>query len=571
MTAFSGAPNTWGLLLQTIDVRPSQLTCITTSAQKIIAACEDVVNIYNAVTGVLQQVIHAPETVTKIQDSPDGSTLFFVHTFSVTMWDMQTGGLIHTFTTQSKINDVAVSTTHIACGSSNGTVTFWDIYTEEEGGNFGNSQPIVSICWSSPQELAVATQSNLYIHNITIGETIGSFYITGQVWGMVYLEDRDEFMVGTSRPGSGAGQEAFFIRCKQPQLDPQALEQEYRMKSIKLRQSSVHSGQLSSPRLMGEEILCMTTPGGVQSFDTRSGNWTNNPPLLDTAISVTMSLNRNLVVQTQDSIQIFSVDALKSNEARNVIYPSHIYPLGEKHIVCLLQPDGHITLLELESLQELHPDDHTLLLVDKLVSAHVSFGRGLVAELGASVIMGAWQSGTSPPHWAEATKKEAPLCGWSPKCTRVVTIHSSPQPELCVKDVKDGIILANLPLKDADFGTGEVYDLTFDSETRFSLKIDGPGWHFQIPHQITASPSGRYSHTITRGEPVTLSEPRPMPPYTLDTNCEWVIDAKCRKVCWISPGNIRRGHGGHFWAGLSLVMVGDDGVVRKLTFKEPDC
>ena len=34
---------------------------------------------------------------------------------------------------------------------------------------------------------------------------------------------------------------------------------------------------------------------------------------------------------------------------------------------------------------------------------------------------------------------------------------------------------------------------------------------------------------------------------------------------------LRRGDGSHFWSGLSLVMVRDDGVVRKLTFKDPDC
>jgi len=88
-------------------------------------------------------------------------------------------------------------------------------------------------------------------------------------------------------------------------------------------------------------------------------------------------------------------------------------------------------------------------------------------------------------------------------------------------------------------------------------------------HSVTASPSGHY--TITKGKPVPLPEPRPKPPYPLDGNCEWVLDAKSRKVCWISPEDIRRGNGGHFWAGLSLIMVGDSGVVKKLTFKEPDC
>jgi len=120
-------------------------------------------------------------------------------------------------------------------------------------------------------------------------------------------------------------------------------------------------------------------------------------------------------------------------------------------------------------------------------------------------------------------------------------------------------------------GTGEVYNLTFDSETRFLLKIDGPSYHIQIPHDIIASPSGDYSHTITKGESVPLSEPREKALYTLDANCEWVLDRMSRKICWVSPGDLRRGNGGHFWAGLSLIMVGGDGVVRKLTFKEPDC
>ena len=68
-----------------------------------------------------------------------------------------------------------------------------------------------------------------------------------------------------------------------------------------------------------------------------------------------------------------------------------------------------------------------------------------------------------------------------------------------------------------------------------------------------------------------MSEPRAMPPYALDANREWVLDRESRKICWIPPGNVRRGNGGHFWAGLSLVMVGDDGVVKKLSFKESDC
>ena len=108
VAAFTGAPSDWGSLLRTIDFRPRQLTCITTSVHGVISAFENIVGVYGVVTGVLKQSLCAPEPVAKIQHSPDGSILFLVHSSSVTMWDMQTGGHIHTFSMQSKISDIAV-------------------------------------------------------------------------------------------------------------------------------------------------------------------------------------------------------------------------------------------------------------------------------------------------------------------------------------------------------------------------------------------------------------------------------------------------------------------------------
>ena len=524
-------------------------------------------NTYDAVTFALRQSLSTPEIVTKIQDSPDGSILFFAHSFTVTMWDMQTGGLIHTFTMKSKINDIAVSTTHIACGLSDGSVTIWDIHTKEEGKGFENDQPVETIYWLPSQELAVVTQNSLSICDYTLGETLGRFSVPGQVWGVVYLEGKNEYLVGTSQPTSRVGQEeSFFIRCKQPKLQPRELKLlRWRFKNLGV--SPAHSGQLLSPTLVGKEIVCITPPNGVQLFNTSSYKWTNSPPLLGAAIFVAESLNRNLVVQTKDSVQIFSQNVLTRGKAHNGAPSSHVYPLGENYIICILQPTRHINLLKLETLQRLRPDASSSLIRSQLANQMTS-AHGLVGEFGVSVVLRAWVSGTPLPEWTEAAE-DALFSGWSPKCTLAARVHSSPQWGLCVRHVKDRTILAVLPLED-DVGAGEVYDITFESETRFSLKISGPEQHIQIPYDITALPSGNYPHTITKGEPVPLSEPRATPPYTLDMNCEWVLDTKSRKVCWISPGDIRRGHGGHFWVGPSLVMVGDDGVVRKLTFKDPD-
>jgi hypothetical protein len=572
VTAFSGAPDTWGLLLRTIDVRPRQLTCIATSAQRIVAACEDIVDIYDAVTFVLRQSLRAPETVTKILGSPDGSALFFAHSYSVTMWDVQTGGLTHTFTTQSEITDVGISTTgdHIACGLSDGLVAFWNIRTKEEGKGFGGGQPVAVVHWMSPQELVIGTHETVYTRNIATGKTLKYFSVSGRLWGMVYSPvGEGEFLVGVSRPGKGVNQELCFL---------EVIKRIVRLSSPRItkHRRGPQNGRLGllRPTLVGGEIACITSPSGVQLLDARSYNWTNNPPLLDAATSVAVSLNRNLLAQTKDSIQIFSLDVLKSGGTRDNVRPSHVYPLGESHIACLLQPTRNLALLELETLRELRPTNNTspiqFPLKNQWPSTHASYSRGFVAELGTSVVLEAWRSGSPLPEWAHAADEDPPLSGLSPQCTRIVTYHGLPRKELRVKDAKDGTILANLLLGLGHFDKEEVYGVMFDSETRFHLKINGPGWHVQVPYDITPAPSGPHSHTITKGILVILSEPRAIPPYTLDANCEWVLDAEARKICWISPGNVRRGNGSHFWAGLSLVMVGDDGVVRKLSFREPD-
>jgi hypothetical protein len=477
--------------------------CIATSGQRIVAACEEITNVYDAVTFALRQSLRIPEPVTKVQGSPDDYTLFFAHSRSVTMWDVQTGGLTHTFTVQSEITDIAVSTTgdHIACGSFDGSVTFWNTHTKERK-RFGVDRPVVAILWFSPRKLVVATQGIVYDHDIDTGKSLGTFPTSGRTWGLIRSPlGRDEYLVGVVESGERIPWNSNFLRVtpskKEKRLAPEHLE----------RWSLTRLGEeLSAPMVAGTVIACITPPRGVLSLDTQSQDSVGKPPPLDAATSVAVSLNRNLVAQTEDSIQIFSLDVLKVRGDRNSARSSHVYPLGGKHIISLLQPDQRLTILDLRTLQELSPyDDITSLRSQFTNPASASFSRGPVAEFGVSAVIKAWRSGTPLPGWAEAADEDPPLSGLSPDRTRVVP-----------------------------------------------------------------SPSGSHSHTITKGKAVPLSEPRAMPSYKIDADCEWVIDAKSRRICWVSPGNVRRGNGGHFWAGLELVMVGDDGVVRKISFREPD-
>jgi len=57
--------------------------------------------------------------------------------------------------------------------------------------------------------------------------------------------------------------------------------------------------------------------------------------------------------------------------------------------------------------------------------------------------------------------------------------------------------------------------------------------------------------------------------YSLDENLEWVLDAESRRMCWLPPGYVTEIENGHFFVGSSIFTAGQDGIVRKLTFREP--
>jgi WD40 repeat protein len=122
ITGFYGRADRWGSTLQTITGRYGRFSCITTIGHRIAAACDDgAVEIYDSVTGVLRPSLSPPHPVCTMKGSPDGSILFCTHrkSPSITLWDIQTGGLIHTFTAELGALDIAVSSGGrcLACGT----------------------------------------------------------------------------------------------------------------------------------------------------------------------------------------------------------------------------------------------------------------------------------------------------------------------------------------------------------------------------------------------------------------------------------------------------------------------
>ena len=383
ITGFLGAPSDWGLLLTTISVGSRRPTAIATFAEKIAIACEDVMNIYNAVTFALEKSLRIPQSVMRIQGSGDGSILYSTHSHSVALWDIQTGGLTDTFHTQSAIGDTVVSQTdgHIACRLSDGSVVFRNGRTKNED-SFQGDQPAVTICWFSLAELAVGTTNSIHIINIDTRTTSRIKCIHDTAWGMVVLSG-DELMVGTSKQEAAGEQELCFLIRR----ITHKLQRKWELQDEKRCQPSFRE-RLTSPMCVGENAVFITPPNGVQVLDIKNRRWTK-PPLLEKAKSLATSLDRNLVVQAEDSVQIFSFDVLTSNPSGKDGQLSHTYPLGEKYAVCL-RIDRQLTILELETLRILRPGVDTLLLKPSPTKPpapeHEPCCRGLVAEFGVSTV-----------------------------------------------------------------------------------------------------------------------------------------------------------------------------------------
>ena len=127
-------------------------------------------------------------------------------------------------------------------------------------------------------------------------------------------------------------------------------------------------------------------------------------------------------------------------------------------------------------------------------------------------------------------------------------------------------------------------DIAFISETEFYTE-DRHTRESSAPSSDESKDEVHYKDCYVRKhfsiEPIqcptgirALSEEKVLPSphlalYELDEDLEWVVNTKSRRVCWLPPGYVSGIEGGHFFVGSSIVMAGQDGIVRKLTFGEP--
>lgn len=316
---------------------------------------------------------------------------------------------------------------------------------------------------------------------------------------------------------------------------------------------------------------------------------------LGTINSVGLLRSGHLVVNVGDSIQLLATDYARPIGTIQEI--SHIYPLYNDRAICARSRDRRdVNLLDMETMKILA---HFPIRSSGLDPSHIicaSIERRIIvfcsSRPGGSTLKLVIDEG--PLRWEEYLLSPVLLGALSPDGNHLIIVTKGTGMdssrdggwELRLKHVLYGTELCMIKR------TGELpSDIGFTSVTRFYTE---DRWKISILRKLAAvsistTDSEDQSRTVAiRRDCYTLKalpdgwsyaieeaaeEVLPVMQshrYTLDDDLEWVVDARSRRVCWLPPGYVSRIEDGHFFVGSSIVMVGQDGVVRKLTFIKPD-
>ena len=523
----------------------------------IAAASEDgVVSIYDSVTGVLRLSLNLVAPAQAIRGSPDGSTLFCAHKMpSITVWDIQTGGLIHTFVLERKAEDISVSSKgrYLACRLSDGSAEAWEVADKMEGGAAiwtSRLAPVTNLCWLGPEEqLAVSTGTLVGIWDVVARTLLRNFGVRYPVHRMVYSQKFNRLAIMASSAPESA------ITVINPQVDASPASH-----WIHKRFSCFAFSQTT------EELVCgMETPG-LQLFNpsTRLSKRIDHP---DTMISVSCLQNGTVVANFMSSgIRLLSLDGGHTTPSQQ--------PTISTLAVNILDQDGtiavfptsrdHIALLESATMSQLlkitvpkthrMPTDYTTVIWasrENLMAVYY-----FEDERTGEGFLQSWRFHGKVPRWTSGVVDVVETCWISPTAVRLVTFHATENlTRICVRDARSG------QLEGQCKGVDIPHDIKFYSDVEFCLYGD------MSDVSYTIGPWGPSpNHDNDDVAPLTPKPPRYL---DVDVTREWVVGGS-KRICWIPPGYIGSSKFSYCWVGLSLVMAGQDGVLRKLTFSWDD-
>ena len=521
---------------------------MTTFGHRIAAACDDgTVGIYDSITGVLRLSLNPKDPVQAIRGSPDGSALFCAHrASSITVWDMQTGGLIYTFDLEWSAEDIAVSLggRYLACGLSDGSVHVWKV-ANKMGDVVARISPLVThFCWLVPEErLAVSRGASVHIWDTVAGTVLHELATQYPAYRMVYSRKLDRLATMAIFTSEST------ITIVNPQMNTPIVSH-----SIHENLSCLTFSQTT------EELVCGMETQGVGVFNIATRGW-RHIEYPDTMTHVSSLPNGTAVANFMDSgLQLLSLDEGYTPFQKSTVSALTVHAFDKGKIIVILSTDrDHTILLDTSTMSQ-------LLTIPARKNRSILANRAYVlcASLEDHVAvycfeeedrgyMQLWKLYGEDPVWTLRVDGLPSIGEISPEGQRIVTFRDvENQTFICMWDATDGHLEAQLR-------TGPIrpLDITFDSQTRFYSHHDTYRVAYDYDLSAISPPSWRQP-----------SMERSQKHYAVDDAHEWVVDGS-KRVCWVPPGYIGSVQPSYCWAGHSLIIAGQDGTLRKLTFREP--
>ena len=584
VTSFDGGLDTWEAIVRTIRGNPKRFICVTTFGHRIAAACDNnTVAIYDSVTGMLGLTLSPADPVQAMGGSPDGSVLFCRHQEpSVTLWDIQTGGLIHTFVLRRNAEDITISLKghYLAYVSSNCSVNILEVTKKVEGTAIESCSQVSHLCWVEPEEqLVFAEGTSLHILDVVSGEVLRSFTMEFLVDGAVYPhqlvavvhspESNRLVIVTSSGDKSAAGT-----------IDPLgSAESEYKFRWAKLKSSHFAFSQAT------HELVCGADSPVLELFNTSTHRWRRFEHPAITGFVSPLPSGFATANGTGPDIQLLSLDGRHSSPRAtgqgDLAPATHILDQGK--MIAVLRPGCSVTLVGPAAASELlkisFPTLHTDLTPVPSPTRHTdlfpfpTWRAGLIPicaslknrmavfcfEKGGRAYLELWEFCDKFPKWTVGTE-EPPLSigGISPFGVRLVTFHGAGnQAHIHVRDAQDGQLQVQLPVEPPHFI--KPLEIVFESEDRFHFHYDT----YRIPYGLDLQ---ECTLKIFCHGQRPLVERSSEGLYHVDDDMEWVVRGS-KRVCWIPPGYIKSTQPSYSWAGSTLIMHGQDGTLRMLTFR----
>ena len=568
ITQFYERPGAWGIVVRTITTSSKRFTCTTTFGRRVAAARDDgSVGIYDSITGVLRLSLGPVDHVRAIGGSPDGSVLFCAHQVpSITAWDMQTGGLMHTFVLELNAEHIAVSLggRYLACGLSDGSVKVWEVAGRAEGAAIQTCSPAVNFCWLKPEErLATSAGTLVHIWDVISGTMLSTFTIRYPIRHIIYSPKLNQLAVMASQASKTT------ISMIDPQTGTSAI-----FHRVPEKLTCFAFSQTT------EQLMCGMETHGLRLINVSTRRWRHveHP---DTMTSVSSLPNGTIAATFAGSgVQLLSVEGEYDAYQPPTYLPLTVHSFDEGRIIAILPTKrDRIVLLELACMSNLLaiPAQNTpTTSTDRTHVLCASLENRMAvccSDEWDRRCLQLWQFDRGLPLWTVELSRFPSIGGISPRGTRIVTFHDlDNQTFVCVWDARDGQLEAQLR-------TGPIHplDITFDSEERFYLHDDT----HRVPYVVSLSRNPTLNLLFYPSEPVTLShsitssERLPLVGgsrgrfFGVDETCQWVI-SDSKRICWIPTGYIGPVQPSYCWIGNSLIMVGQDGALRKLTFREPN-